>query len=126
MTIDEIITLGKMGYSKEDIEKLSVPKKEEPKKEEAKKEEPKHDGIRISEEQLSKLLSLGKELPKEEPKEEPKENTSTTLSNEQFDILLQKLRTNGANIDVPKTPDIQEKLADHFKSLFGNNTNYDK
>lgn len=121
MTLDEIITLGKMGYTKEEIEKLSLPTKEEPMK-----EAPGLDGVQLSEEQLSKLLSLGKEVPKEEPKEAPKENTSTTLSNEQFDILLQKLRANGANIDVPKTPDIQEKLADHFKSLFGNNTNSDK
>lgn len=124
MTLEEIITLGKMGYSKEDIEKLSVPEKKEPTK-----EAPKLDGIQLSEEQLSKLLSLDKEVPKEVPKEEPKkeepkENT-TTLSNEQFDVLLQKLRSNGANIDVPKTPDIQEKLAEHFKSLFGN-TNSDK
>ena len=48
MTINEILELGKMGYTKDDIEKMSVgdpeePKKEEPKKEEPKKEEPKQD-----------------------------------------------------------------------------------
>ena len=48
MTINEILELGKMGYTKDDIEKMSAgdpeePKKEEPKKEEPKKEEPKQD-----------------------------------------------------------------------------------
>ena len=47
MTINEILELGKMGYTKDDIEKMSAgdpqekPKQEEPKQEEPKQEEPK-------------------------------------------------------------------------------------
>lgn len=63
MTIEQILELGKMGYSKEDIEALDKapqdpkqedPKKEEPKKDEPKKEEPKKE-----------------EPKKEDPKQEP-------------------------------------------------------
>lgn len=63
MTIEQILELGKMGYSKEDIEALDKasqdpkqedpkkdePKKEEPKKEEPKKEEPKQDPDKLGE-----------------------------------------------------------------------------
>lgn len=63
MTIEQILELGKMGYSKEDIEALdkaqSDPKQEDPKKEEPKKDEPKQEDPK-------------KEDPKkEEPKQEP-------------------------------------------------------
>lgn len=63
MTIEQILELGKMGYTKEDIEALDKaqqdPKKEEPKKEEPKKDEPKQEDPK-------------KEEPKkEEPKQEP-------------------------------------------------------
>lgn len=63
MTIEQILELGKMGYSKEDIEALDKapqdpkqedPKKDEPKQEDPKKEEPKKE-----------------EPKKEEPKQEP-------------------------------------------------------
>ena len=62
MTIQEILDLGRMGYTKEDIEKMAdpAPKKEEPKQEEPKKEEPKQE-----------------EPKKEEPKEEPKKEEPT-------------------------------------------------
>lgn len=63
MTIEQILELGKMGYSKEDIEALDKaqqdPKQEDPKKEEPKKDEPKQEDPK-------------KEEPKkEEPKQEP-------------------------------------------------------
>lgn len=63
MTIEQILELGKMGYSKEDIEALDKaqqdPKQEDPKMEEPKKEEPKQEDPK-------------KEEPKkEEPKQEP-------------------------------------------------------
>lgn len=63
MTIEQILELGKMGYSKEDIEALDKaqqdPKQEDPKKEEPKKDEPKQEEPK-------------KEEPKkEEPKQEP-------------------------------------------------------
>ena len=45
MTIEQILELGKMGYTKEDIEAMDKapqdPKQEDPKKEDPKKEEPK-------------------------------------------------------------------------------------
>ncbi len=56
MTIQEILDLGKMGYTKEDIEKMGDEPKQEPKQEP--KEEPKQEP---------------KEEPKQEPKEEPKQ-----------------------------------------------------
>ena len=63
MTIEQILELGKMGYSKEDIEALEKapqdPKQEDPKKDEPKQEEPKKEDPK-------------KEEPKkEEPKQEP-------------------------------------------------------
>lgn len=63
MTIEQILELGKMGYSKEEIEALDKapqdPKQEDPKKEEPKKDEPKQEDPK-------------KEEPKkEEPKQEP-------------------------------------------------------
>ena len=63
MTIEQILELGKMGYSKEDIEALDKaqqdPKQEDPKKEEPKKDEPKQEDPK-------------KEEPKkEDPKQEP-------------------------------------------------------
>lgn len=58
MTIEQILELGKMGYSKEDIEALDKapqdPKQEDPKKDEPKQEEPKKE-----------------ESKKEDPKQEP-------------------------------------------------------
>ncbi len=57
MTIQEILDLGKMGYTKADIEKMAgVDPKQEPKQEP--KEEPKQEP---------------KQEPKEEPKQEPKQ-----------------------------------------------------
>lgn len=63
MTIEQILELGKMGYTKEDIEAMDKapqdPKQEDPKKEEPKKEEPKQEEPK-------------KEEPKkEEPKQDP-------------------------------------------------------
>ena len=58
MTIEQILELGKMGYTKEDIEAMDKapqdPKQEDPKKEEPKKDEPKQEDPK-----------------KEEPKQEP-------------------------------------------------------
>lgn len=63
MTIEQILELGKMGYSKEDIEALDKaqqdPKQEDPKKEEPKKEEPKQEE--------PKQEDPKKEDPKQEP-----------------------------------------------------------
>lgn len=68
MTIEQILELGKMGYSKEDIEALDKvpqdPKQEDPKKEEPKKDDPKQED--------PKKDDPKKEEPKkEDPKQEP-------------------------------------------------------
>lgn len=69
MTINEILELGKMGYTKDDIEKMSEePKQEEPKKEEPKKEEPKK-------EEPKKEEPKKEEPKKEEPKQDPGYNS---------------------------------------------------
>ena len=60
MTIQEILDLGKMGYTKADIEKMAAEPKQEP------KEEPKQEP---------------KQEPKEEPKQEPKQEPNQAPDN---------------------------------------------
>ena len=78
MTIEQILELGKMGYSKEDIEamekapqdpkqedpKKDEPKKDEPKKEEPKKEEPKKEEPKQEPDKLGKVFDAIAELTK--------------------------------------------------------------
>ena len=95
MTINEILELGKMGYTKDDIEKMSAgdpeePKKEEPKKEEPKKEEPKKE-----------------EPKKEEPKkEEPKQDPGYSSLAQSIDNLIKTIQasniTNSNNKSGPE------------------------
>ena len=135
MTLDQIIALGAMGYTKADIEALDKPKVETEVKPKVKTEA--NDTITLSNEQLAKLLASNsndnaseKEKEKEKEKESVKEVSadpkSTTLSDSQFDALLQKLRADGANIDVPKKVNVEERLGEHFKALFGTVNNNEK
>ena len=133
MTLDQIIALGAMGYTKADIEALDKPEANPEVKQEAKPEvKPEaNDTITLSNEQLSKLLASNSnynasEKEKEPVKEVSAEPKSTTLSDSQFDALLQKLRADGANIDVPKKVNVEERLGEHFKALFGTVKNNEK
>ncbi len=130
MTLDQIIALGAMGYTKADIEALGKPEAQKPEvKPEVKTEA--NDTITLSNEQLAKLLASNSndnasEKEKEPVKEVSAEPKSTTLSDSQFDALLQKLRADGANIDVPKKVNVEERLGEHFKALFGTVNNNEK
>ena len=78
MTIEQILELGKMGYTKEDIEALDKapqdpkqedpkkddPKKDEPKKEDPKKEEPKKEDPKQEPDKLGKVFDAIAELTK--------------------------------------------------------------
>ena len=73
MTIEQILELGKMGYSKEDIEamekapqdpKQEDPKKDEPKQEDPKKEEPKKEEPKQEPDKLGKVFEAIAELTK--------------------------------------------------------------
>lgn len=73
MTIEQILELGKMGYSKEDIEALDKapqdpkqedPKKDEPKQEDPKKEEPKKEEPNQEPDKLGKVFDAIAELTK--------------------------------------------------------------
>lgn len=78
MTIEQILELGKMGYSKEDIEALDKapqdpkqeepkndePKQEDPKKEEPKKEEPKKEDPKQEPDKLGEVFKAIAELTK--------------------------------------------------------------
>lgn len=91
MTIEQILELGKMGYSKEEIEALDKapqdpkqeepkkddPKKEEPKKEEPKKEEPKQESDKFGEvfkaiTELTKAIQAGNITKSQTPQNEVK------------------------------------------------------
>ena len=64
MTIEQILELGKMGYTKEDIEAMDKapqdPKQEDPKKEEPKKDEPKQEDPKKEEPKKEEPDKLGK------------------------------------------------------------------
>lgn len=73
MTIEQILELGKMGYTKEDIEamdkapqdpKQEDPKKDEPKQEDPKKEEPKKEEPKQEPDKLGKVFDAIAELTK--------------------------------------------------------------
>lgn len=68
MTVQEILDLGKMGFTKDDIEKMNTEPEQEP------KEEP-------------------KEEPKQEPKEEPKQETQQEPKQDNSDGIVQLTNT---------------------------------
>lgn len=130
MTLDQIIALGAMGYTKADIEALSKPEAQKTEANPEVKTEA-NDTITLSNEQLAKLLASNSsdnasEKEKKPVKEVSADSKSTTLSDSQFDALLQKLRADGANIDVPKKVNVEERLGEHFKALFGTVNNNEK
>lgn len=115
MTIEQIMQLGAMGYTKADIEAMD---KLSPEQKEPEKKEPEGEKLVTLTSAQLELLMGKQEVTKEEP-EEKKEPANATFTDEQFEKFMQGLRANGANIDVPKKVDLDEKLADHFASLFG-------
>ena len=91
MTIQEILDLGKMGYTKEDIEKMGEdkqePQKQEPQKQEPQKQEP------------QKQEPQKQEPQKQEPqKQEPEPGNADTIAQltESINSLIASIQT--ANI----------------------------
>lgn len=121
MKADEILTLLKAGYTKEDIDAMTGKEapKAEPKAEP--KTEPKEDPNATL---IAALLTAlqpkaePKAEPKQEPKEEPKQDPKQEPKQDALILqLVQTLRAQNANIDIPPKRDIDTVLADHFSEL---------
>lgn len=122
MKADEILTLLKAGYSKEEIDAMTG--------KEAPKDKPKAEPE--TEDSSSALLAAlvaalqPKEAPKEdpkpeakpEPKQDPKQDPKQEPKQDALILqLVQTLRAQNANIDIPPKRDIDTVLADHFSEL---------
>ena len=100
MTIEEILKLGEMGYTKADIEamgKAPEPAKEEPVKEDPKKEEP-----------------VKEEPKKEEPAPDPTKDLLKFMAGE-FEKLnksIQDANILGSNIKIPEKKTAEDVLAE--------------
>lgn len=54
----------------------------------------------------------------EDPKPEtPPTPAGVTMSDDQFNTLLQQLNVGSASIDIPPEQDMSQKLGEHFKDL---------
>ena len=98
MTIDEILKLGAMGYTKEDIEAMSAEQKPEPEKKESEQKEPE------------------KKEPeqKTEPAADPTKDLLKFMAGE-FEKLnksIQDANILGSNIDTPKEKTAEDVLAE--------------
>jgi hypothetical protein len=99
MTIDEILTLGKMGYTKEEIEALNKPADPEP----AKETEPAKEPEPVSEPE-----------PEKEPAADPTKDLLKFMAGE-FDKLNKSIQNSnilGSNINQPKAKTAEEVLAE--------------
>ena len=99
MTIEEILKLGAMGYTKDDIEAMdkTEPEKEEPEKKEPEKEEPEK-----------------KEPEKEEPAEDPTKDLLKFMAGE-FEKLqksIQDANILGSDIEQHKEKTAEDVLAE--------------
>ena len=100
MTVDEILKLGAMGYTKDDIEAMSAEQKQEPKpeKEEPEKEEP----------------EKKEPEPKSEPAPDPTKDLLKFMAGE-FEKLnksIQDANILGSNIELPKEKTAEDVLAE--------------
>ena len=105
MTVDEILKLGAMGYTKEDIEAMSTeekpePEKKEPEQKEAEKKEPE------------------KKEPEPEKKSEPAQDPTKDLLKfmagefEKLNKSIQDANILGSNIEIPKEKTAEDVLAE--------------
>ena len=99
MTVEEILKLGSMGYTKEDIEAMdkTEPEKAEPEKKEPEKKEPEK-----------------KEPEKAEPAEDPTKDLLKFMAGE-FEKLqksIQDANILGSNINTPKEKSAEDILAE--------------
>lgn len=103
MTVDEILKLGAMGYTKDDIEAMSAEEKPEPEKKEPEQKEPEK-----------------KEPEKKEPeqKSEPAPDPTKDLLKfmagefEKLNKSIQDANILGSNIEIPKEKTAEDVLAE--------------
>lgn len=115
-SIEKIIELGKLGYSRDEISALMAVNTEgkkgpieEPKKAEMPKAEIKEPST-ITDDKTQ--LAQSEQITKTE-------DNSKVMSDEQFTKLLQTISAGNANIDVPPTVSLEDVLAKHYVSMFG-------
>lgn len=113
MDINDILELTRAGFSKEEILAMASAKPAEKPTEQPTKQ-PAEPVAKTPEAQPEEDKSKGKE---------PEQTQSVTMSNEQFTQLLQKLNLQGASIDVPEKKSPESILGDHFRGLFGSDSN---
>ena len=97
-----------------------VQKKEEP------KPEPKPASNNVAFEDIMKLIKASQTPAKEEPAPEPKkeENAAASISDEQFNKLLQAMNQKNVAIDVPDDSEWKKNLSAHFNEIInGENAN---
>lgn len=115
MDINDILELTRAGFTKEDIMAIaSAQKQPEQPGADTTTKQPAEPVAKTPEAQPENDTSKGKE---------PEQSQSVTMSNEQFTQLLQKLNLQGASIDVPEKKSPESILGDHFRGLFGSDSN---
>ena len=107
MTVDEILKLGAMGYTKDDIEAMSADQKPEPEKKEPEpeKKEP---------EQKKKEPEQKEPEQKTEPAPDPTKDLLKFMAGE-FEKLnksIQDANILGSNIEIPKEKTAEDVLAE--------------
>lgn len=103
MTVDEILKLGAMGYTKEDIEAMSADQKPEPEKKEPEQKEPEQ-----------KEPEQKEPEKKSEPAPDPTKDLLKFMAGE-FEKLNKSIQdTNilGSNIEIPKEKTAEDVLAE--------------
>lgn len=102
MTVDEILKLGAMGYTKDDIEAMSAEQKPEPEKKEPEKKEPEPE----------------KKEPEPEKKSEPAPDPTKDLLKfmagefEKLNKSIQDANILGSNIEIPNKKTAEDVLAE--------------
>lgn len=114
MDINDILELTRAGFSKDEIMAMASASKPVEKPTEQPTKQPAEPVAKTPEAQPENDTSKGKE---------PEQTQSVTMSNEQFTQLLQKLNLQGASIDVPEKKSPESILGDHFRGLFGSDSN---
>lgn len=117
MTIEQILALGQMGYTKADIDALGAAPESQPKEEPRPartQEEPKEE-----EKPLMSADDILKALGQQMPEQKPAEPSNVTMTTDQFNELIQNIRLNGASLDVPAKTNLQDALVNHTLARLG-------
>ena len=115
MTVDEILKLGAMGYTKDDIEAMSAEQKPEPEKE---KEEPEKKEPEKKEPEKKEPEKKEAEKKEAEQKSEPAPDPTKDLLKfmagefEKLNKSIQDANIIGSNIELPKEKTAEDVLAE--------------